>query len=357
MTLVGRTVLVFRRRMLESIAVDNHHEARESAMRIKRLLAFGSLLVAIATTAGGGVANAQEDKLRFFVNFIGGPEIQFFAVVQRGVEDAGRDLGVDAIYSGPRCCDINLQAQLLKANVAAKPDGIAVEFNDPKALSRPILDALDAGIPVVLVNVQNFAEETDPRIKALSYVGQDEFTSGAKVGAGLLPFLKEGTRVVCQNPGPAQIVQTVRCDGLSKFLEQEIGATVDTLVNTASTPAQGHAVLDGYMRSHPDTTAIVSLNPETGTIACKWVEKNERQGEVFLGGYDVSPAVLDCIKRGITSFTLVQQAYAQGYLSVVDLYMKVKYGMTPSDINTGTLLVTKENAAEFQPVVDSGRGG
>ncbi|HZZ63136.1 MAG TPA: substrate-binding domain-containing protein [Roseiarcus sp.] len=324
-------------------------------MRLKGLLAAAAIALVGATTAPD-VASAQ-GKLKFYVNFIGGPEIQFFAVVKRGVEEAGKDLGVEAIYSAPKCCDINLQAQLLKSDVAANPNGIAVEFNDPKALSKPIVDALDAKIPVILVNTQNFADETDPRIKALAYVGQDEFHSGAKVGAGLLPSLKKGTRVVCQNPGPAQIVQTVRCDGLKKFLEEKLSASVDTLVNTASTPAQGLAVLDGYMRSHPDTTAIVSLNPETGTIACQWVEKNDKQGKVFLGGYDISPAVLDCIKRGITSFTLVQQAYAQGYLSVVNLYLKSKYGMTPSNIDTGTLLVTKENAAEFQPVVDSGRGG
>ncbi|MCP4379856.1 MAG: substrate-binding domain-containing protein [Hyphomicrobiales bacterium] len=306
---------------------------------------------------GGGAANAQNEDLKFFVNFIGGPEIQFFAVVKRGVEEAGRDLGVEAIYSAPKCCDINLQAQILKSNVAAQPDGIAVEFNDPKALSRPILDALDDGIDVILVNVQNFAEETDPRIKALAYVGQDEFTSGAKVGAGLLPNVEQGARVVCQNPGPAQIVQTVRCDGLKGFLEAEIGATVDTLVNRATTPAEGMAVLDSYMRANPDTAAIVSLNPETGTIACRWAEDNDKVGEVAIGGYDASPAVLDCIKRGITSFTLVQQAYAQGYLAVVNLYMRAKYGMTPSDMNTGTLLVTQDNAAEFEPIVESGRGG
>ena len=325
-------------------------------MRLKGLLIAGMLL-AIGGSIAGHAANADDKKLKFYVNFIGGPEIQFFAVVKRGVDDAGKDLGVDAIYSAPKCCDINLQAQLLKSNVAAKPDGIAVEFNDPKALSRPILDALDANIPVILVNTQNFAPESDPRVKALAYVGQDEFNSGAKVGAGLAPLLQKGTRVVCQNPGPAQIVQTVRCDGLKRYLEKEIGATVDTLVNTASTPAQGLAVLDGYMRSHKDTTAIVSLNPETGTIACQWVGKNDMQGKVFLGGYDVSPAVLDCIKRGVTSFTLVQQAYAQGYLAVVNLFLKAKYGMTPSNIDTGTLLVTKDNAAAFQPVVDSGRGG
>src|SRR5262245_33689246 len=191
-----------------------------------------AILLAVGGRLAGGSAQAQ-DKLKFYVNFIGGPEIQFFAVVKRGVEDAGRDLGVDAIYSAPRCCDINLQAQTLKSNVAAQPDGIAVEFNDPKALSKPILDDLDAGIEVILVNTQNVSEESDPQIKELAYVGQDEFTSGAKVGGGLLPHLKQGARVVCQNPGPAQIVQTVRCDGLRNFLEKEIGATVDTLVNTA----------------------------------------------------------------------------------------------------------------------------
>lgn len=327
-------------------------------MRLKK---SGRLIAAILVLLGGmaapGAAKAANQKLKFYVNFIGGPEIQFFAVVKRGVEDAGRDLGVDAIYSAPKCCDINMQTEMLRSNVAAKPNGIAVEFNDPKALTKPILEALAEGIDVILVNTQNFSKESDPRIRALAYVGQDEFTSGAKVGAALLPHLKQGARVVCQNPGPAQIVQTVRCDGLTKFLQEKIGATVDTLVNTASTPSEGLAVLDGYMRSHKDTAAIVSLNPETGTIACQWVRRNDAAGKVTLGGYDVSPAVLDCIKRGITSFTLVQQAYAQGYFSVVNLYLKAKYGLTPSNIDTGTLLVTKDNAAQFQPVVDSGRGG
>ena len=106
-------------------------------MKLKGLLIAGMLL-AVGGTVAGHDAEAQDKKLKFYVNFIGGPEIQFFAVVKRGVEDAGKDLGVEAIYSAPKCCDINLQTQLLKSNVAAKPDGIAVEFNDPKALSKPI---------------------------------------------------------------------------------------------------------------------------------------------------------------------------------------------------------------------------
>ena len=51
------------------------------------------LLVASGVTLSGANASAEEAKLKFYVNFIGGPEIQFFAVVQRGVEDAGKDPG------------------------------------------------------------------------------------------------------------------------------------------------------------------------------------------------------------------------------------------------------------------------
>lgn len=319
----------------------------------RAVLALGTL----AAINGIGGAQADDRKLKFYINFIGGAEMQFFGTVKRGVDQAGKDLGVEAIFSAPKCCDINLQTQLLKSDVAAKPDGIAVELNDPQALSKPIIDALDAKIPVILVNTQNFSEESDPRIKSLAYVGQDEFNSGAKVGAGLAPHLAQGARIVCQNPGPALIVLTVRCDSLKKFLEAKLNAKVDVLVNTSTTPSEAYAVLDGYMRSHKDATGIVNLDPETGVIACQWVEKNNMQGKVFIGGYDVSSAVLDCITRGITSFTLVQQAYAQGYFAVVDLYLKAKYGMTPSNVDTGTLLVTKDNVDEFKPVVESGRGG
>ena len=66
-------------------------------------------LAALGATLGGGNVSAEEGKLKFYVNFIGGPEIQFFALVKRGVDEAGKDLGVEAIYSAPKCCDINLQ--------------------------------------------------------------------------------------------------------------------------------------------------------------------------------------------------------------------------------------------------------
>ena len=49
-------------------------------MRLRSLLAVGSLLAALGAAGG---AQADSPKLKFYVNFIGGPEIQFFAVVKK----------------------------------------------------------------------------------------------------------------------------------------------------------------------------------------------------------------------------------------------------------------------------------
>ena len=53
-------------------------------MRLRGLLAATAIAV-LGGTAGSDFASAQE-KPKFYVNFIGGPEIQFFAVVKRGVD-------------------------------------------------------------------------------------------------------------------------------------------------------------------------------------------------------------------------------------------------------------------------------
>ena len=129
---------------------------------------------------------------------------------------------------------------------------------------------------------------------------------------------------------------------IRRLVESRLGVDdlPGALVRQVTEKAEGNALF---------AEEILSFLVERGVL-------RTRAGTVEFDGDAVAavlPASLQS-KRGITSFTLVQQAYAQGYLSVVNLYLKVKYGMTPSNIDTGTLLVNKDNAAEFQPVVELG---
>jgi simple sugar transport system substrate-binding protein len=58
--------------------------------------------------------------------------------------------------------------------------------------------------------------------------------------------------------------------------------------------------------------------------------------------------VLDAVSRGRLAFAVDQQAYLQGYLPVVLLTERARYGLFPATdggvIPTGPNFVTKENA-------------
>ena len=64
--------------------------------------------------------------------------------------------------------------------------------------------------------------------------------------------------------------------------------------------------------------------------------------------FDLSPDVLEAVRAGGCAFAVDQQAYLQGYLPIVLLAERARYGLFPASgdvIPTGPNFVTRENAA------------
>lgn len=309
-----------------------------------------------STSHQAKAAHGTASKIRIVLSYQGGAEVNFWAVSQRGMQDAAHDLGITAQWVAPKCCDSAQQAQMLQAAVASHPSGLAVMLSDPAALTKPILKALSEHIPTILVNVQNFAKQTDPRIQALPYVGQDETKSGAHAASLLAPYIKSGQQVVCINPDPSNIVAVFRCSSVKSYFAGK-GITTNILVDDSQVPSEQVSILDGFMKSHPTTTGIIAPGP-AGDYACKWLEAHASlKNKIAIGTFDLSPIELNCVATGFSKFSLDQQPYVQGYMAVVDLYQAIKYGTTPVSINTGTAIVTKQNWKNFQALVKNGRGG
>ena len=53
------------------------------------------------------------------------------------------------------------------------------------------------------------------------------------------------------------------------------------------------------------------------------------------GGFDVSKEILDDIKNGRLIATVDQQPYSQGFYAVTQLALNLKYGLYPSEMDTG----------------------
>src|SRR5262245_52756531 len=112
--------------------------------------AITALTAAAVLTLGAATAMAQETRVVFVTH--GQAADQYWSVVKKGVDDAARTLGVEVEYLAPETFDMPAMANLLKAAIASKPDGLVVSLPDKDALSDLVKNAVDNGIPVIVID-------------------------------------------------------------------------------------------------------------------------------------------------------------------------------------------------------------
>ncbi|MEW5866925.1 MAG: substrate-binding domain-containing protein [Bacillota bacterium] len=319
---------------------------------MKRLVGL-VLIACLALSLGGLTAvTSAAEEMTFYVIAHTGPGDPFWAVVQRGVQDAGKALGVRAIFQGPAGRNIPEQVNMFRAAVAAKAAGIAVSISDPKAWQEPVKDARKQGIPVVAINCQE-PPELAGTIPYMAYVGMNEYEAGKMVARYMMPKLKKGARAVVAIQEAGHIGLEARAKGISEVLTQELGGKVDKLDITQD-PTQAIGILRSYLKANPDTTAIFTVGPLGAIPTIKMIREDGLKGKVLMASFDLDPTTIQAIKDGICEATVDQQQYLQGYISVVQLYLHAKYKLNPADYNTGSGLVTAENAAAVEALVKQG---
>jgi simple sugar transport system substrate-binding protein len=96
-----------------------------------------------------------------------------------------------------------------------------------------------------------------------------------------------------------------------------------------------------YLIEYPDVKAVV------GPGAQPMIEivpaMKQANVKVPVGGFDLSKEILQGVADGDITATVDQQPYSQGYYAVVQLALKIRYGLYPSDMNTGYGVVDNTN--------------
>lgn len=112
--------------------------------KAKRVLILAVLLVLVA-----GVTFAAPGKKHTIVVMPKLVGIPYFNASETGAKQAGIDLGVEVIYTGPSTADAAEQVRMLEDLISKGVDVIAVAPNDPAALSPVLKKAKKAGILVL----------------------------------------------------------------------------------------------------------------------------------------------------------------------------------------------------------------
>jgi simple sugar transport system substrate-binding protein len=307
---------------------------------------FGKLLfsAALLGAASAGVATAAEQPKITMIIYTA-PGVPFFNPVIQGAQDAAKLEGVDLdIQYGNN--DQITQNNLIQTAVANKVNGIAVVIWDDKAFEKNICDAVHAGIPVIAFNVDNSKGAAASCRQA--FIGQGFVDAGYVIGKRMVEaaHLKKGDLVFTPVEFPDAVYATLRHEGVQKALD-EVGATSEIIGTGGDLPAVRTAMVQ-YLIGHQDVKAIIGLGLQPMIEALPSMK--DAGLKVPVGGFDVSPEVLDGIKSGDIVATVDQQPYSQGYFSIEQLALEIRYGLYPSDMKTGGLgLVDKTN---YQPAVE-----
>jgi simple sugar transport system substrate-binding protein len=263
----------------------------------------------------------------------------FWAIVRNGVEEAARQLDVTVTYKAPDVYSLARMQALIEQAVASRPDGLIVSLPEP-GVAGPIRDAERAGIPVVSINS---GSDTFRSLGILAHVGQVEGPAGLAAGKRLAAAGVR--RALCVNQQVGNQGLDERCRGLARAMRAAGGrSTVQPIDDTD--PKTVDKLAGIIVRDHVD--GLLTTNSTGAMLALRAVQSTDAAKPAKVATFDLGPEVLAAVRDGSLLFAVDQQPYLQGYLPVMMLAQRARYGLFPAQgdvIPTGPHFVTRDNAA------------
>lgn len=249
----------------------------------------------------------------------------FWCVVEKGIEVAKGQLGVEVDVLGPDTFDLDATASLIDQAVTAAPDAIMLTVTDNVLFKDPIQRAIDAGIPVLAYNAG--AGPDKDGIPYLTYLGQDEYAGGFQGGQRLIAV--GGTTGVCINHQVGSSNLDDRCQGFTDaFTEAGLSAEVLAI---SDDPTASQTTIGDFVTANPDIDAFLTLGPNGANPFYGYLDETGMgAGDVIHGTFDLSPEIVENIKAGVTQFGIDQQPFLQGYGGVTALALLVRQNIVPA---------------------------
>jgi simple sugar transport system substrate-binding protein len=314
------------------------------------------LVLAVALVLPAQAPGKWASKVRV-VFFPGGPQGGVFAVnVYNGARQAEADLGckVDYVWSD---WDPQKMIQQFREVVATRPDGICVMGHPGDEAFDPLIeDAQKKGIIVTSQNTELPKMEAKFAGNGFGYVGAENYPAGHALGVEAVQRLglKKGDLAMVWGL-LSQPTRGLRTKGVVDALK-EAGLTVDYLEIDAATnkdPPAGTPTFAGYVSSHPNVKLVVTDHGGLTATAETYLKAvRKKPGDIFIAGFDLSPATIAAIRGGWTTLVIDQQEWLQGYLPVLQVCLTKVYGFAGLHINTGAGFVDKSNVEFIAPLAE-----
>jgi simple sugar transport system substrate-binding protein len=267
--------------------------------------------------------------------------VEFFTAMDdaaKAYADANEGIEIE-FFSCASPSDVDCQIAQIEDAVVKGFDAMVITPMGNEVI--PALDAAaDSGLVVVLAD-NDLADFT----KKTAVAATDNVAGGQLAGEYLKSVLEAGDTIGLMEGVRGVPALDARIQGVQDALE---GTGVEVILGGAETKcdsAQGATVAEDLLTREPNLTAIYSACDDPAIAAAKVA--NDQGKQVMVVGYDGLPTAAQSIIDGDMTATIAQFPGQMAALGVEAAVNAVRGNPVEAFIDTGTELVTVDNADQF----------
>lgn len=268
---------------------------------------------------------------------------EYWIAVEQGVQHGAEEQGVNVNVLGDTKVDVDVMVKYIDTAIASKVDGIITMALSPAAIGPAIDRAVEAGIPVVLV-------DTDaPDSKRAAYVGTSNYDAGFEAGTAMIEATGGNAKIGIIRGTVGQETDNDRIRGFEDAIASEAGMEILTVEACNSDMLTGTQKAQDMLKAYPDMTAIFGSEGTGAVAAGKVLEEQGLSGSVTVIGFDDTAECLDYIRQGVVWGTIVQKPDFMGR-KAVELLTRINNGEAIEEtiIDSGVTLVTSKNVETYK---------
>ena len=272
----------------------------------------------------------------------------FWQSIHAGAAKAAAEQNVEIVWRGPlREDDRDSQVSEVEGFVSRGVSGIVLAPLDETALAVPVANAVQRGIPVVII---------DSGLKGegyVSFVATDNRKGGRLAGEQLGKLLGGKGKVVLLRYTEGSDSTNNREEGFLEALKDSPGIQVLSAnqyggADVEGAYKKGEALLSNYKQ--PDgrlaLDGIFCPNESTSFAMLRVLQDNGWAGKVRFVGFDSSDNLAKGLRDGHVDALILQDPVRMGYLGVKTMVDHLQGRPVEKRVDTGVHVVTRENMNE-----------
>ncbi|MEO9336099.1 D-ribose ABC transporter substrate-binding protein [Mesorhizobium sp. SB112] len=267
----------------------------------------------------------------------------FFKAEAVGAEAKAKELGYDTLVL-VHDDDASKQSQLIDTAIGRGAKAIILDNAGSEASIAAVQKAKDAGVPSFLID-----REINATGVAVSQIVSNNY-QGAQLGAEeFVKLMGEKGNYVELLGREADLNAGIRSKGYHDVIDDYPDMKMVAQQSANWSQTEGYSKMETILQANPDIQGVISGNDTMAMGAIAALQAAGRK-DVIVVGFDGSNDVRDSIKAGGIKATVLQPAYAQAQMAVMQADEYIKTGKAPAEEKQlmDCVLINADNAEELE---------